>query len=166
MSLLEHPIIAGLIVAVIIAVSAWIWRKFFRPEIRIMTATEQGPVSRELGFTEPTVKITVMNKSSKDIQIKDIRLMFCGFFGASVKPEAPAGRSHRRLPVSLASSAEEIWHLPAEQISGLLRSLYRPQQEGKSSMKKVKLHARCITGTGKVYKGYTFLFSTDPDSHW
>ena len=167
MSLLEHPIVAPLIVAVIIAVSAWIWRKFFRPEIRIMTATEQGPTNRrELGFTEPAVKITIMNKSSKDITIKDIRLMFCGAFGASVALEAPSGRSHCELPVNLASGADDHWYIPAEKLSKLLRSLYHPQPRGKSSMKKVKLHARCITGTGKVYKGSPFLFPTDPGVHW
>ncbi len=37
-----------------------------------MTATEPGPTSRELGFTEPAVKITVLNKSSKDVKIKGI----------------------------------------------------------------------------------------------
>ena len=121
MSLLE-TVIAGLTVVVITAVSTWIWRQLFRQEIGIMIATEQGPTSRELGFTEPAVKITLMNKSGKEIRIKDIRLMFCGVFGVSVAPEAPAGRSHRGLPVSLASGAEEIWYIPAEQLSALLRS--------------------------------------------
>ena len=75
MSLLE-TVIAGLTVVVITAVSTWIWRQLFRQEIGIMIATEQGPTSRELGFTEPAVKITLMNKSGKEIRIKDIRLMF------------------------------------------------------------------------------------------
>lgn len=166
-SLLEHPIIAGLVVTVIIAVSTWIWAKFFQPEIRIKTAIEQGPTNgRELGFTEPAVKITVMNVSSKDITIKDIRLMFSGAFGASVAPEAPAGRSHRALPVSLASGAEENWYVPAEKLSGLLRSLHHPPSLAGSVVDQVKLHARCIIGTGKVCKSSDFLLSTDPDSHW
>ena len=170
MSLLEHPIVATLVgtlaATVITAVGVWTWRKFFRPGIRIMTATEKGPIGRELGFTEAHVKITLMNKSSKDVQIKDIRLMFCGAFGASVAPEAPAGRSHRGLPVSLAAGTDEIWYIPAERLSRLLRSLYHPPSRAKSSLKKVRLHARCITGTGNAYKSSAFLFSTDPNSHW
>ena len=161
-----EKIIAGLAVAVIMAVSTWAWRKFLRPEIRIMTATEQGPTSRELGFTETAVKITIWNQSGKDIQIKDIRLMFCGNFGAPVAQEAPPGRSHRELPVSLTSGADENWFIPAQRLSELLRSLYHPQQMVDPAMKNVKLHARCMTGTGKVYKSPSFMFSTDPNSHW
>ena len=92
--------------------------------------------------------------------------MFCDAFGASVAPEAPAGRSHRRLPVSLAAGTDEIWYIPAEQLSSLLRSLYHPLSRAKSSLEEVKLHARCITGIEKAYKGSTFLFSTDPASRW
>ena len=79
MPLLEHPIvaaiIAGLILAVLIPVGTWLGRKFFRPKICIMTAKEFGPTSREFGFTEPVVKLTIVNKSHKDITIRDIRCL-------------------------------------------------------------------------------------------
>lgn len=170
MQLLEHPVIAaivaGLILAILIPCGAWLWRRFFRPDIRMVTATERGPTSRESGFTEPAVKITVMNRGSHDVRIKDIRLMFCGVFGAPVAPEAPAGRSHRELPASLAPGSEENWYIPAEELSDLLRSLQHPSKKSGMETCTVKLYTRCTTGTGKVYKGSRFPFSTDSNTHW
>ena len=165
MSLLEK-IIAGLAVVVITAVGTWILRKIFRPEIRIVAATEQGPTTRELGFTEPAVKITLTNKSGNEIRIEDVRLMFCGVFGAQVAPEALPGRSHPKLPASLASGAVDHWYVPAEQLSALLRSLHRTRGNVATEIPKVKLYARCITGTGKVYRSSSFHFSTDSNTHW
>ena len=165
MSILES-VVAGLAIAVITAVGTWTLRRIFRPEIRIVAAIEQGPTSRELGFTEPAVKITLTNKSGNEIRIRDIRLMFCGVFGAPVAPEAPPGRSHPELPASLASGALDHWHIPAEQLSSLLRSLHRPRHNTATAIHNLKLYARCITGTDKVYKSSSFLFSTDSDSHW
>ena len=170
MQLLEHPIIAaiiaGLILAVLIPVGTWLFRKSFRPEIGIVTAIEQGPTRRELGFTEPAVKITLLNKSSKSIQIKDIRLMFCGHFGASITPEAPAGRSHRELPANLSPGIDSHWFIPAEKLSNLLQSLHHPSKETRTELGRVTLYARCITGTNRIYRGRSFSFSTDPGSHW
>ena len=165
MSLLEQ-IIAGLIVVAITALSTWLWRKLFRPELHILSAIEQGPTNRELGFTEPAVKITVVNKSSESIQIKDIRLMFSGDFGVPVLAEAPAGRSHSVLPANLTPGTEEHWYIPAEKLSDLLRSLSYLQKKSGSVTYNLKLYARCVTGTGKVYKGQTFAFSTNSNSHW
>lgn len=170
MPILEHPIIAaviaGIVLAVLVPVGIRYWQILFRPEIRISIATEQGPTSRELGFTEPAVKITVTNKSNEDIQIKDIRLMFCGVFGASVAPNAPAGRSHRELPVSLAPGVDEHWFIPAEKLSDLLRSLHCPLKKTGTETRKVELYTRCITGTDRIYKGPSFPFPTDSSSHW
>lgn len=159
-------VIGGLILAILVPFGIWFFRKLFRPEIRITTAIEKGPTSRELGFTEPAVKITLVNVSSKDIQIKDIRLMFSKHFGASVAPEAPPGRSHSELPASLATGAEESWYIPAQQLSSLLRSLSRPPNKAGTVPTTVPLHARCLTGINKFYKGASFSFSTDPNSLW
>ena len=103
MSLLEHPIIARPILAALDSLGRWFFLRIFRPEIRVTTAIEKGPTTRKLGFTEPAVKITLANRSSTDIQIKDIRLMFSGQFRASIAPEAPPGRFHVELPASLAA---------------------------------------------------------------
>ena len=88
-----EQIIAGLIVALIVGTTTWLWRRSYRAGIRVETARECGPVSRELGFTEPAIKISVVNKGDKEVTIKNIRLMFCREFGASVAPEAPPGAS-------------------------------------------------------------------------
>ena len=165
MSILD-TVIAGLAVVSITAVGTWIFRKIFRPEIRVIAAIEQGPTNRELGFTEPAVKITLTNKSGNEIRIRDIRLMFCGAFGAPVTPEAPPGRSHPKLPVSLASGALDHWYIPAEKLSNLLRSLHRSRHNTATEIHKLKLYVRCITGTDKVYKSSSFRFSTDSESHW
>ena len=166
----EHPIITGIIVglvlAIIVPIGVWLFKRVFRPELRITTAIEKGPTTRELGFTEPAVKITLTNKSSKNVQIKDIRLMFCGDYGASVAPEAPPGRSHRELPVTLASGTDDHWYLPAERLSNLLRSLHRPLKETGTETGETKIYARCITGNNRIYKGPPFSFSVDPNSHW
>ena len=38
---------------------------------------EPGPITRRSGFTEPAVKITVVNEGENPIKIRDIRLVFC-----------------------------------------------------------------------------------------
>ena len=159
-------VIGGLVLAVMVPFGIWFFRKLFRPEIHIITAVEKGPTTRELGFTEPAVKITLANVSSKDIQVKDIRLMFSKHFGASIAPEAPPGRSHPELPASLATGAEESWYIPAQQLSSLLRSLYHPPNKAGTAPTAIRLYARCLTGTNRIYKGPSFSFSTDPHSLW
>lgn len=144
----------------------WVWRRFTSAEIQVLATLEQGPTTRELGFTEPAVKITVMNKSERMLVIKDIRLMFCSEFGASVAPEAPPGRSHPELPMKLDSGLEENWHIPAQQLSNLLLSLHRPRSSARTAEGTVKLYARCITGTDSVCNSPTFKFSKDSRSHW
>lgn len=159
-------VIGGLILAVIVPLGMWLFRTLLRPEIRISTVLEQGPATHELGFTETAVKVTLANMSSKDIQIKDVRLMFSKHFGAAVFSEAPSGRSHPKLPSSLAAGTEESWYIPAEKLSSLLRSLYLTPNKAGTVPTTVQVRARCITGTNKVYKGPSFPFSTDPNSHW
>ena len=153
-------VIAGLILAILVPLGTWFFRKLFRPEIRISTVVENGPTTRELGFTEPAVKITLANVSSKEIQIKDIRLMFSKHFGVSIDPKAPPGRSHPELPASLATDTEESWYIPAQQLSSLLRSLCRPPNKAGTVPTAVPLYARCMTGTNRFYKGSSFSFST------
>lgn len=167
--MLDHPITAtvlgGIILTVILAVARWLFGAVFRPEIRISTEIEQGPTTRELGFTEPAVKVTLANASSKDIQVKDIRLMFCKDFGASIALEAPPGRFHLELPASLAAGTEESWYIPAEKLSSFLRSVLRPPRNAGTLPYEVKLYTSCVTGSKKIYKGPSFSFSTDPSSH-
>ena len=143
----------------------WIRRRSSRDGIRIETIREQGPISREHGFTETAIKITVVNETESTVKIRDIRLMFCGAFGASVAQRAPLGRQHPELPVNLYSGEEKNWYVPAEKLSQLLSSLHHPPTTTVPATRTVTLHARCITGTGKVYKSSAFQFSTDPNAH-
>ena len=126
-----------------------------------MTAKETAPPIRKLGFLEPTVKITIINKSDKAIQIRDIRLMFCGAFGAAVASEAPGGFSHRKLPVCLASGASDHWYVPAEKLSALLRGLHHPPGKAGAATSNLEIYARCITSTDKVYKGPPFSLDSN-----
>ena len=165
---MDHPIVAtvvgGVILAVLTALGTWLWRRILRPEIRLMATMEAGPTSRELGFTEPAVKITVSNRGSNAVAIKDVRLMFCRGFGAAVAADAPSGRAHAKLPVSLEAGTDQIWYVPAEQLSGLLLGLRRPERSG-SPRSHFKLHVRCVAGD-RVHRGGAILFPTDPRAHW
>lgn len=165
MPLLEHPIIAGLILAVLASLGGWFFLRIFRPEVRVTTAIEKRPTTRKLGFTEPAVKVTLANKTRADIQIKDIRLMFSGHYGASIAPEAPPGRFHVELPASLAAGTEEYWYIPAEKLSNFLSSVFRPPHRAGSVPEEVRLYARCMTGKGRNYKSPSFSFSTNPPEH-
>ena len=126
MSVVEQ-IFSGLAVAGILAGLAWAWRRTLGKPLQIIITTEKGPVSRELGFTETAVKITLSNKSNHEIVIQDLRLMFSRSIGVSAPPKAPLGRSHRPLPVTLSYGAQESWYFPAEKLSSLLGGLYRPR---------------------------------------
>ena len=142
----------------------WIWQRSSRGKIRVETRLERGPFTRELGFTGSAIKISVVNESVTAITIVDIRLMFSGAYGASVPPLPPPERSHPKLPARMKSGAEGDWHIPAEKLSALLYDPYHPPSTTKPITRKVKLHARCITGSGKAYKSPAFSFSTAPDS--
>ncbi|MDE0212412.1 MAG: hypothetical protein OXJ64_21340 [Boseongicola sp.] len=111
------------------------------------------------------MQITVMNESDSKIKIRDVRLMFGRKYGASVAVEAPAGRCHPKLPAEIDTGAEENWYIPADRLADLLQSLHRPTSTTVLTSRKVKLYARCISGTGKVYKGRSFGFPVDYRTH-
>lgn len=165
---MDHPIfstvVGGAILAALIALATWLWRRIIRPEVQLMATTEAGPTSRELGFTEPAVKITVTNRGSSTVMVKDVRLMFCRAFGAAVADVAPSGRTHPKLPVSLEAGTDQCWYVPAEKLSALLLGLHGPEPDG-FPKSYVKLYVRCITGS-RVHRGARILFPTDPGAHW
>ena len=68
-----------------------------RRGIRVQIAEERGPISRELGFTEKAVKVTIRNKRGTTVEIQDIRLMITGAYGIPVMTiiENPQGRSSK-----------------------------------------------------------------------
>lgn len=125
------------IISFLTNVMNWTQRRFARGGIRVEAMLESGTVTREYGFTEKALKVTVMNESESEIKIRDIRLIFCGAYGASVAPEAPQGRSHSELPVSLDSGMEKDWYIPVEKppnssVPYIIRN-YRPSLRGRWS---------------------------------
>ena len=157
--------ILGCLLAVIPFVF-WLKRRSGQGKLRIETVVEQGPVSRESGLTQPAVKITVANEGEQSIKVSDVRLMFCGRYGVPVESQAPLERQHPALPTDLNSGTVEHWYVPAEDLSRLLRWLHRSPSTTVSMSRKVRLHARCISGTGKVYKSSSFHFSVNPNVHF
>ncbi len=131
--------------------------------VRIETEEESGPVSREHGFTENAVKVTIKNTSGTKIEIQDIRLMFAKTHGFPVLPTAPPLRSHFQLPATLDSGVAKAWYFPAEQLARHLKALSsKPMTKGG----KTKLRPWVTTTTGKVYRGTAFRFSMDVNSDW
>ena len=153
-------IIGGLIVALIVGLT--VWRLNALRSVRIETSLEPGPTSREYGFTQTAVKVTIKNESGNIIEIQDIRLMFCGDYGVRVPPEAPVPRSHPKLPARVEHGSAEIWYFPAEELAKLLQNYSSKSVPTKS---KAKLRVRAKTTNGKVYKGSKFPFSMDHNSY-
>ena len=138
-------------------------RLIVRGGIRIETVEERGPTTREYGFSEKAVKVTIRNASGAKIEIQDIRLMFAKTYGVPLLPKAPPPRSHSQLPATLNSGGAQSWYFPAEKLASHLQSL-----TSKSIAERgiTKLRPRVATSKGKVYKGATFRFSLDINSHW
>ena len=150
-------IVGGLVVAFVLR---WLSA---RRSIRIETWFERGPTSREYGFTETTLNVTIKNESGNSVQIQDIRLMFCGDYGVKVLPEAPKPRSHPKLPARVEHDSVETWYFSAEKLAMQLQNYW---SKGVPREKKVKLCPMVATTTGKIYKGSAFRFSLDYDSYW
>ena len=142
----------------------WVWYRLpIHRGIRIEIGEEQGPISREYGFTEKTVKVTVTNQSDRAIKIQDIRLMFSKTHGVPVMPEAPPARSHTPLPTDLEPETCKSWYFPAEKLASLLQSLSskRTNEKGVTT-----LRPQVTSGADRVYRGPGWRFSIDVDSHW
>ena len=131
--------------------------------VRFDVVKERGPASREYGFTEAAVKVTIRNESGHSIQVRNIHLMIDRHYGVPVLKDAPPARSHPELPASLGSGTASSWYFGAEKLSTFLRTLYA---EALSDETTVKLRPRVTTTTGKTYLGSYFQMSLDPSSHW
>ena len=135
-------------------------------KVTVVTEIECGPISREYGFTEPALKVTIRNKNKFDIQINDVRLMCGKSLGFPIPSVAPVQRTHSPLPHKIASGSMESWYFPAEKLSRQLKFLHPPSKHTGLVAKTVTVHVRCSTGSGKAYRSPTLNFSTDADSHW
>lgn len=165
--MLENGIwtIVGAILGVALTVlKDWIWDRLpTHGGIRIDIGEERGPVSREHGFTEKAVKITVNNQSDRAIDIQDVRLMFTKTHGVPVMPNAPPPRSHDSLPTTLEPETTKSWYFPAEKLASLLQSLSPKEVSDKTV---AKLRPRVTSTTGRVYRGSDWRFSIDVATHW
>lgn len=153
------------ITALLVGTANWVRQRLTKGGIRVETAIERGPLTRESGFTEPAVKITVVNEGEHAVKIRDVRLMICREFGAPVAAEAPPERFHAELPFDLQPGADESWYIPAEKLANLLDALHRPLRTTACLSRMVVLRARCIDGAGKGYKSRAFQFSVDQNAH-
>ena len=131
--------------------------------VRFDVVKERGPTSREYGFTETAVKVTVRNETGNSIEVRNIHLMIARDYGVPVPKDAPVPRCHPALPVAVSSGTAATWYFGAEQLSGFLSRLYA---EAHSDDTSVKLRPQVTTTTGKTYRGSHFQLSLDPSSHW
>ena len=131
--------------------------------IHIEIEEERGPVSREYGFTEKSVKVTVRNQSDRTIEIQDVRLMFTKAYGVPSMIEAPQPRSHDALPTTLEPEMAKSWHFPAEKLASLLQLLSAKQVFEKPI---AILTPQVTSAGGRVYRGSKWRFSMDVNAHW
>ena len=123
---------------------------------------ERGPTSREYGFTETAVKVTLMNDTGQRLTIQDIRLMFSSTHGLPVPPEAPVPRSHPTLPAHIESGSAETWYFGAEKVAAFFQMVLDPA----AKIEKVRVQPKFTTVTGKVFTGRTIRLSTDVDAYF
>ena len=131
--------------------------------VSIESQEEPGPTTREHGFTESSVKVTVKNDSGQQLSIVDVRLMFTRSHGFPVLPEAPPLRSHSPLPAILDTGASISWHFPSEKMARFLHDVSLGTAD---KTRLARLRPRITTAAGKTYKGGAFDFSLDVNSHW
>ena len=156
--------IGALLGVVLATLKDWLWDRFpTHGGINIEVEEERGPISREHGFTEKAVKVTVKNQSRVPIEIQDIRLMLTRKHGVPVMPEAPPLRSHSELPETLEYGTAKSWYFPAEKLASLMRYL---SSKPVSENGVIKLRPQVTSTIGKVYEGSAFRFSLDVEAHW
>ena len=140
------------------------WRfRLFRHALRVSSQLESGPITRELGFTEKAVKVSVRNRGKRAKEIQDLRLVFSDIYGLPVLTQAPPGRTHARLPTELPPGATGYWYFPAEHVASAIGSL---TAETSTEQVAVYLRPQVIDADSKVYRGPRFRFSLDVNSYW
>lgn len=131
-----------------------------RWRIRVTAEEIRGSITREYGFPQNALRITIANRGNTTVEIRDVRLMFSRKFGVPLR-DAPPTFTHLSLPAKVEPGTAESWHFPAETIAGLLQSL-----STRYSMEKddAKLRSRVVTSTGSAYRGRSYRFSMDVDA--
>lgn len=141
------------------------WNGAWRTGVQVsVVGIQHGPTTHSLGFTEPALRVMVSNTGKRAMRVTDVRLIFAEPFGMPVPPEAPAGRSHRSLPVRLSAAEELTWFFPAQAVSGTLDALFMPSRRMGHDV--VPVYARCRFSSGVVCVSRVVRFPTDQNAHW
>ena len=156
-------VLVGAVLSVLLAVVVAKGCQILSKGVSIEVKEEPGPTSREHGFTENSIKVTIKNDSGMQISIEDIRLMFSRSHGFPVLTQVPTGRDHPSLPAPLDSGRSLTWHFPAERMAGFLDNL---STKSAASRGVANLRPRVTTTTGRTYKGRKFTFSLNVNAHW
>lgn len=130
--------------------------------VDVETQLERGPTSREYGFTETGVKVTLMNKTGQRMTIKDVRLMFSRHHGLPVLPEAPIARSHPTLPADIEPESAATWYFGAEQVAKFFQIVLDPA----AKINTVSVYPQFATVTGRTFRGPWIRLSTDVNAYW
>ncbi len=138
----------------------WITRKFKDDDrIKIRSEIKLGPTSREYGFTETAIEVTVVNNSPINVEIYSVRLMIDKRFGVPLPDQAPAPRHHDQLPKRIKPGLSHTWYFGTERTSFFILNLYPAIGE------KCELRPRVETVAGNVYRGRKFEFETDVNAY-
>lgn len=124
---------------------------------------ESGPITREHGFTEKAITVTVKNRGKEVKEIYDLRLIFSDIYGLPVLPQAPPARTHAPLPAELTRGASESWYFPAEKVVSTIGHL---TAKTSTEHDTVYLRPQAIDADGRVYREPRFRISFDINSYW
>ena len=138
-------------------------RSYKRKGVLIETEIEQGPTSREYGFTEPAVKATFNNASGVPIGIRDVRVILTRGLGIPVDTDAPPARTHSELPATVPAGSSLTWYFPAEMLSSRVLWLSSPVRSPRDF---VRVRVEFTEINGGSYMGPWFRLSLNPSSHW
>lgn len=138
------------------AKAAWNWLRSGR-HVRVSTDEVPGPITREYGFSQSSVRVVVANKGGNEVEIQEVRLMFARGFGFPLM-EAPAPRTHPGLPAVIGPGTRATWYFPAETVAIMLGKVsLKPHAKKRDA----KLRARVVTSVGGVHRGRRHKFSLD-----
>ena len=115
-----------------------IGRMFRRRPIRVTCAMQGWEIA-----------VTIRNRTSCDVVVHDVRLMFCKSYGW---PQQDYGNGNNpELPAEIKASKNEIWKFPIDRISESLRNLYQPKSQTHPVSASRPIRAKCITGDERAH---------------
>lgn len=134
----------------------WHWR------IRVSAEEIGNPTTREFGFAQNSVTVTVANRGSSTVEVQDVRLVFARRYGFPPldKPPAP---TNPKLPTRLDAGTAQTWHFPAEDLAVTLQNL---AVIASTKRRLALLRPRVLTSVGSSHRGRRISFARDVNAHW